>query len=90
MKYTQALQDWEQTFDNYIELDSDDFYVEAGCFVEFYDENSEDFTDLENELYWKVDGLIDVAGEYFDEIAKEEEAEERRDHQAYLTSQGNH
>ena len=90
MKHTQTLQDFQQTFDAYLELDADDFYVETGCLIEFYDEHSEEFTDLEDELYWTVDGLVDVAGEYFDAIAKQEEDDERREQAQYLASEYQH
>lgn len=88
MKHIQALEDFYQTFDLYEELDSDDFYVECGCFHGFYDDHSEEFTDEEDELYWKVDGLIDVAERYFRPILLEEEREQELEERRYEVSKG--
>ena len=88
--HTQTLEDFQLTFDNYLELDADDLYVEVGCWVEFHDEHSEEFTDLEHELYWKIDGIIDVANDHFDAIAKQEEDDERREQAQYLASEYQH
>jgi len=90
MKHTQALQDFHQTFTTYLELDSDDFYVECGCFHEFYDDHGEEFTELEDELYWGVDVLIDVAEDYFKPIADQERMDYERDLRNDLSSECNH
>ena len=90
MKHTQTLQDFEQTFDAYHELDSDGFYVEQECFLEFCDEYVDKFSGPDKVLMWGIDDLMIIAEEHFDAISKQEEADERRDQAAYLSSEGNH
>ena len=90
MNYTQKLQDFQHTFDNYLELDVSSYDAEVMSLEYFYDEYARYFTDLEESLYWTVDGLAEVCGEYFDGIAAKEQLDEERDQRAYLTSEGNH
>ena len=81
--YTQKLQDKQQTFDNYLELDVSGYDFEKEALEAFYEEFGRYFTDLEEELYWTVDGLSEVCGEYFDGIAAQEQLDQERDERKY-------
>ena len=87
--YTQKLQDFQQTFDAYLELDVNGYDFEKDALTHFYDENNAYFTNIEEELYWTVDGLSEVCGEYFDGIAAQEQLDEERDQKSYLGSEEN-
>ena len=87
---TQKLQDWQLSFDNYTELDSDTYNVEIQVFRDYVDEHESEFNGEEDDLAWKIEDLILAAEPYFDAIAHQEWLEEVREQKAYLTSECNH
>jgi len=87
---TQKLQDWQLSFDNYTELDSDTYNVEIQVFRDYVEEHEADFNGEEDDLAWKIEDLILAAEPYFDAIAQQEWLEEVREQKAYLTSECNH
>jgi len=88
--HIKALQDWQFTFDNYTELDSDTYNVEIQVFRDYVDEHESEFNGEEDDLAWKIEDLILAAEPYFDAIYKQEQWDEERDQRAYLTSEMNH
>ena len=90
MNYSALLEDWQQTFDTYLELGVSDYDYEVEQYEEFYDEYEEYFNNEERELCVKIYELILVAGEHFDAVAAQEELDEIQDQRSYLGSEGNH
>jgi len=91
MKHTQRLQDYQLSFDAYLEFTTpEDFELERGCFNAFFDEYGHEFTELEDALYWTVDGLADVAEEYFKPIIEQERMDYERDLRNDLACECNH
>lgn len=91
MKHTQKLEDWQLTFANPEEFcTSEDFDFEAGCFIEFVEDNEDDFTELEKALSWAVDQLVDVCEAYFKPIKQQEELDYRRELSRELATEWNH
>lgn len=85
-KITQTLQDFHFTLYHFEELDDGSFEVEKEALRDFYDENSNYFTEVEDELYEEVEGLLDDAQDYFDNIARQEELEQELDERKYAGS----
>jgi len=90
MTHIKALQDWQFTFDNYTELDSDTYNVEIQVFRDYVEEHEAEFNGEEDDLAWKIEDLILAAEPYFDAIYKQEQWDEERDQRAYLNSECNH
>jgi hypothetical protein len=91
MNYTQTLEDFELTFSEYLELEDEcDFQIEVGCLRDFYEEHYCDWDKEHEALYWKVEGLVDVAKAHFDEVSRQEHSDMERDERSYLGSEGNH
>ncbi len=90
MDITTKLQDFAFTFETLHELDSSGFDFEKAALVEFGFEFSPEFTDEQQDLYEVAFALMEMADEHFEPERREEEAGERRDEAAYLTSEGNH
>jgi len=90
MNHEQALQDWQFTFDNYTELDSDTYNIEIQVFRDYVDEHESEFNGEEDDLAWKIEDLILAAEPYFDAIYKQEQWDEECDQRAYLNSECNH
>jgi hypothetical protein len=89
--YTKQLEDWEQTFDTYLEFeDESDYKLEIECLRDYYEENYCDWDKEHEALYWKVEGLVDVAKVHFDDIYRQECLDEDADQRSYLGSEGNH
>jgi hypothetical protein len=90
MNYTQTLEDFELTFSEYLELDESSLEVEAECLKDYYSENYCDWDKEHEALYWKIEGLVDVAMEHYDDIAYQERMDNDADERSYLGSEGNH
>jgi hypothetical protein len=91
MNYEKLLEDWQQSFDEYLEFkDENDFTVEVGCLRDYYEEHYTDWDKEHEALYWKVEGLVDVAKAHFDEVSRQEHSDMERDERSYLGSEGNH
>ena len=82
-KYTQKLSDWQQTFDTYLELGVSDYDFEVEAYENFLGEFDQYFTDEEESLCIKIDGLILIAGERFDEVAAQEQLDQESDERSY-------
>ena len=89
MDYTKQLEIFEQTFDTFLELDESGFEVETECLRNYYDENYCDWDKEHEALYWKVEGLLDIAGANFNGIHHQERMDNEADERSYLTSEGN-
>ena len=83
MNYTQKLSDWQQTFDTYLELGVSDYDFEVEAFEDFLGEFDQYFTDEEQSLCIKIDDLIIIAGEHFDEVAAQEQLDQESDERKY-------
>jgi hypothetical protein len=83
MNNTQKLQDYEFTFDNFLELSPSGCEHESGSLQEFYDDNEADFTEEEHELYDVVLGLSQEAMYYYEAELRQEELDEELDQRSY-------
>jgi len=88
---TTKLQDFQLSFDAYIEFtDPDSFYSLKSELDEFYDDHGDELDDLQEALYWAADKLADGAETYWKPIADQERMDYERDLRNDLSSQGNH
>jgi hypothetical protein len=90
MNYEQDLEDFQQTFDEYLELDECSFPIEVECFRDYYEENFCDWDKEHEALYWKIERLVDEAAEHFAEVSRQDQMDMERDERSYLGSEGNH
>ncbi len=90
MNYTQTLEDFELTFSEYLELDESSFEIETECLLDYYEENYCDWDKEHEALYWKVEGLVDVAKAHFDDVYGQERLDDEADQRSYLVSNHNH
>lgn len=90
MNHTKNLEDFEFTLDNPAELSSEDYADTVNDLLEYYEEHGDQFTDNEFAIYNRADLNICVGEEYYENIYRNEEAEEFRDQARYLSLEGNH
>jgi hypothetical protein len=84
MDITQKLQDFQLSFDAYLEFtDADSFYALKVEFDEFYDEHEHNFDQLQEALWYAVDMLADGAETYWEPIAQHEELEQEMEERRY-------
>ena len=86
--YTQTLEDFELTFSEYLELDENSFAIETECLRDYYSEHYCDWDKEHEALYWKVEGLVDVAKAHFDGIYRQECSDNDAGERSYLGSEG--
>ena len=83
MNYTQKLEDWQQTFDTYLELGVSDYDYEIEEYEDFVGEFAQYFTGEQEFLCIQIDALTLIAGEHFDEVAAQEQLDQESDERSY-------
>jgi hypothetical protein len=84
MNHTQYLEDKQLTFAEYRELLSiNDLDKEYEAFLDYYDDNIEEFSNLEFAICEILDELYVIAKEYLEGIARTELNEELQDQGKY-------
>ena len=82
-KYTRTLDGFQQTFATYLNLGGSGYDFEVEAYENFLGEFDQYFTDEEESLCIKIDGLILIAGERFDEVAAQEQLDQESDERSY-------
>jgi hypothetical protein len=80
---TQQLQDYQFTFSEYLELSPEGCEHEAGALQDFYDENVDDFSIAERDLYDVVLGLSQEAMYYHEAELRQCRSDELADEMSY-------
>ena len=88
MNYTQKLQDFAHTLDNYLELDADGFVAESEDLKDLWTEHADEFTDDQSDLYEIAFALEQDAAYYFEEELKQLERDQLADEMGYEGSKG--
>lgn len=83
INYKQKLEDFQQTFDTYLELGVSDYDFEVEAYEDFVGEFEQYFTGEEDLLRIEVDALILIAGEHFDSVSAQEELDQELDERKY-------